>query len=428
MDNTQQHGFGPRGDEGRLLSTLERLLQLDATNVPQTLNAATQLVAETLSAEKVDAFLYHPENQTLQVAGLSATPMSKREVELGLDRLAIADGGRLVEVFQTGIPYMTGHAEQDPEVGRGLIEGLGVRSLLAVALEIGGERQGVLQVASALEEAFSDQDRAFLPAVATWVGLVLHRAGLVERLTDAAAESGRRMAADELITILAHDLRNLLSPISLQLQMLRRRFEQQQCASESQEIQRVLAGVARLHALIMNLLDTARLEHGLFAIEPQSTDLAALVRDTAAILSTSSSRIDVEAEHNIIVQADSERLRQVIENLLGNALHYSPPGVPISVSVEIEQQEADAGDIASNGGHAWAVLIVQDKGPGIPPGLLPRLFDRYEKDRTSLGMGLGLYVANQIIEAHGGTLTVDSTLGEGARFTVRLPLAEVRLQ
>jgi hypothetical protein len=92
----------------------------------------------------------------LQVAGLSATPKSKREIELGLDRLAIANGGRLAEVaevFQTGTLYATGHAEQHPAMLRGMIDGLGNRLLRAVALDVGGERRAVLQAASALDIA-----------------------------------------------------------------------------------------------------------------------------------------------------------------------------------------------------------------------------------------------------------------------------------
>jgi hypothetical protein len=131
-----------RAAEAQLLLTLERLLQLDATSVPEALNAATQLVSEALGADKVDAFLYHSENQTLQVAGLSDRPMSKQQVAIGMDRMALAEGGRLVEVFHTGKVYETGHADQDPEVARGFSEGLGVRSILATTLQVGESAVG----------------------------------------------------------------------------------------------------------------------------------------------------------------------------------------------------------------------------------------------------------------------------------------------
>lgn len=422
MGNMQGDEAGSSTVEARLLSTLERLLQIDATNVTQTLNAAAQLLGDALHAEKVDAFLYHPENQTLQVAGLSDTPMSRHQIALGLDRMAIADGGRLVEVFQTGVTYVTGHAYQDPLMGRGIVEGLGVRSVLAVALEVGGERRGVLQLVSSREDAFSEQDRAFFPAVATWIGLVLHRAELVEKLTTSAAEEGRRLAADELINVLAHDLRNLLSPINLRLQFLRRRFEQEQRTADAKEVQQIHSSVGRLMSLIRNLLDTARLERGLFTIEPQECDITALVSETAAFLSTQSTPIDVHAPAGIIVHADPDRLRQVIENLLGNAIQHSPPNASVQVSLEIERQLPDAAAQTDHVGHNWVRLVIEDQGEGIPPELLPRLFERYVRGQESRGIGLGLYVAARIIQAHDGTLTVESSPGHGARFILRLPL------
>jgi len=418
-------GQDERGDDSqdtaeRLLMTLEQLLQLDATNVAETLNAAAHLVGEATSAEKVDLFLYHPENHTLQVAGLSNTPMSKHEVELGLDRLAIADGGRVVEVFQTGEIYATGHADQDPAMLRGITEELGVRSLLAAALDVGGERRGVLQAASALEDAFSEQDRRFFEAATRWVGLVVQRAELVEQLTLSAAEEARRLAADELITVLAHDLGNLVTPLSLRLQLLRRKVTRKSTTSESKEFDILLANVARLQGLIMNLLDTARLDHGLFAIEPEMCDLTELVTATAAVLSAPRTPIEVHGDPHVIVQADPARLRQVIENLLENALQHTRPGTPVAVSVDIEPKEKTDSESATT--PEWATLVIQDHGPGIPRALLARLFERYVKGQHSLGVGLGLYVSYRIIEAHGGTLTADSIPGQGARFTIRLPL------
>lgn len=420
-DRHKEHGDESRDSAVRLLTTLEQLLQLEATNMADTLNAAAHLVGQVTSAEKVDLFLYHSENHTLQVAGLSDTPMSKHEVELGLDRIAIADGGRLVKVFQTGEIYATGHADRDPEMLPGITEELGVRSLLVSPLDVGGERRGVLQAASALEDAFSEQDRRFFEAATRWVGLVVHRAELVEQLTISAGEEARRLAADELITVLAHDLGNLVTPLSLRLQLLRRKVARKGNTSESKEFEILLANVARLQGLIMNLLDTARLDHGLFAIEPEVCDLTALVTATAAVLSAPRTPVEVYGDLHVIVQADPARLRQVIENLLENALQHTRPGTPVSVSVDIEpKEETDSESVTT---PEWATLVIQDHGPGIPAGVLPRLFERYVKGHHSLGIGLGLYVSYRIVEAHGGTLAAESIPGQGARFTMRLPLS-----
>lgn len=110
---------------------IERLPRIEAT---------TRLVGEALGADKIDAYRYLPENQTLRVAGLSDTPMSKRQVAIGMDRLAVAEGGRLVDVFQTGTSYATGHADQDPELRRGFTDGLGIRSMLATPPRSSWER------------------------------------------------------------------------------------------------------------------------------------------------------------------------------------------------------------------------------------------------------------------------------------------------
>lgn len=419
-DTKQEHGDESHDAAVRLLTTLEQLLQLDATSMADTLNAAAHLVGQVTNAEKVDLFLYHPENHTLQVAGLSDTPMSKHEMELGLDRIAIADGGRLVEVFQTGEIYSTGHADRDPEMLRGITEELGVRSLLAAALDVGGERRGALQAASALEDAFSEQDQRFFEAATRWVGLVVHRAELVEQLTISAAEEARRLTADELITVLAHDLGNLVTPLSLRLQLLRRNIARRGIKSESKEIEAMLANTTRLQGLIMNLLDTARLDHGLFAIEPEVCDLTTLVNTTATLLNTPQTPIEVHGDTHALVQADPARFRQVIENLLQNAIQHTRPGTPILVTIDLERQAGVESESAS--ATEGVRLVIQDHGPGIPPAMLPRLFERYVKGQHSLGIGLGLYVSYRIVEAHGGTLTAESIPGQGARFTMRLPL------
>ena len=423
-----------QGIEARLLHTLEQLLQLDATNLTETLNAAAQLIGEAVGAEKVDLFLFHSENHTLQVAGISATPMSRREVELGLDRIAIADGGSIAEVFETGVPFITGHADRESYVTRGITKGLGVRSMLVVPLDVGEERRGVFQAVSSQEDAFSERDAHFFGAVKTWIALLVQRSELIEHLTSAVAEQARRLAADEVVTLLAHDLGNLISPISLRLQLLRRQAERNGHTRETRDIQTILAGVARLQGLIKNLLDAARLDQGLFTIEPESCDLTALVEDTVALLRVPTTLVHVQAESHVLVQADSARLRQVIENLLENALLHAPPETPVTVSVKIKRQlpdatekpdvqDQDTEDIGEAASAGWALVTVQNEGPGIPPDLLPHLFERYARGQKSLGMGLGLYVSHQIALAHGGALAADSTPGQGARFTLRLPLS-----
>ena len=211
----------------RLLTTLEGLLAIPATAARSALNQASDLVAATLSADKVDIFVNDPAVDTLVALGTSDTPMGRCQVALGLNRLSLSNGGRAAEVFHRGVPYRSAHVDADPEELRGIKHALGVRSALMAPLQVDGVRRGVLQVDSAEPERFSPDDLAFLQAVAQWVGLVLHRAELVERVAQEAAEQARRGAADELVTILAHDLRGPLTPLRGHAEMIHMRAQRE---------------------------------------------------------------------------------------------------------------------------------------------------------------------------------------------------------
>ena len=190
----------PSGD-ARLLETLQRLLAIQAPELRPSLTEACNLVADVLGADKVDVFLYDQATTSLVAMGTSETPMGRRQHELGLDRQALANGGRAADVFRTGEPYATGRADEDPNELRGVVEGLGIRSIVNCPLEVNGERRGLLQVDSATPDRFTDGDRAFLAAVSHWVGMVMHRAELVERATASAAQRARRDVADEIARI-----------------------------------------------------------------------------------------------------------------------------------------------------------------------------------------------------------------------------------
>ena len=128
--------------QDRLLATLERLLELPATEVKVTLGQAAQLIAEVLAADKVDIFFHDNTNETLVALGTSDTPMGRKQKAIGLDRLPMANGGRVVEVFLTGISHLTGHADQDPKELPGIKVSLGIRSSAITVLEAGTQHRG----------------------------------------------------------------------------------------------------------------------------------------------------------------------------------------------------------------------------------------------------------------------------------------------
>ena len=401
---------GPLPDsagESRLLETLEQLLAVRATDVKGALDASCLLVAAALRADKVDAFFYDPSDEILVAASASDTPMGRLQHELGLNRLLLADAGRTVEVFETGASYRTGRVDQDPGESAAMSRDLGARSIMAVAFAVDGQRRGVLQVDAAQPDLFSADDQRFLEAVALWVGMVVQRAELTKQVAREAAAQARRMVAEELVDALAHDLRTPLTPLRGRLDIIRRQAAH---AGEHGILRNVDAAgdaVHRLDTMIARLLDTARLAGGVFHLAPRPVDLAALARETANLLRAPGADLRVQAPAALWWTCDPERVCQALENLLGNALKHSPEGTPIVVSVERD--------------GAWAVLTVRDEGRGVAPDLLPTLFERFARGHDSTGLGLGLYLARGIAEAHGGALTVDSRPGDGTAFHLALP-------
>jgi DNA-binding CsgD family transcriptional regulator len=186
---------GLSGGQDRLLTVLERLLDVQPTTLKAAMDEAATLIAEELGTEKVDAFLHDPATDTLVAVGASETPLARKQAAVGLNRQPIANGGRAVQIFQTGSPHLDGSVENDEEELVGVRRVLEVRSQIGVALDVGGFRRGALTAQSTEPEFFSQRDLRFLQAVSRWVGNVAHNSELAERNAAAAIEEGRRLAA-----------------------------------------------------------------------------------------------------------------------------------------------------------------------------------------------------------------------------------------
>ncbi|WNG39864.1 GAF domain-containing protein [Archangium minus] len=412
MASEKQEGTSEQRD--RMLRALEELMEIAPTDVQSALNQVAQCVIELMRADKVDVFLFEPSTTTLVAVGTSNSPMGRKQRSLGLDRLPIANGGRTVEVFQTGRTWHHPRQNEDPGELLGIINGLGVRSHIGVLIEVGNERRGVLDVQSATPNLFTEDDVRFLETAARWVGSVVHRVELGEALTKAALEQGRHAAAEELITILAHDLSNHLLPIKIRLELIHRRAVRERATEFLRDAEAAEQSLKALSRLISDLLDVGRLEQGLFSLALYPVDLVALSEEVARLATTPGKEVQLTGMPELVVQADPARLRQALENLVANAQKHSPAGLPVIVDVNREQRE----------GGPWARVSVKDQGPGIPPEVMPRLFERFSKGPGSKGLGLGLYLVRSIAEAHGGTLTVQSEPGKGALFVLALPITE----
>lgn len=399
----------------RLLPTLERLLRIEATELDVALNEAALLVAGALEAEKVDVFLHDPKVDTLIALGTSDTPLGRRQRALGLDRMPVVNGGYIVKVFLSGISYLTGHLEQEPDrvIGMTSSEGLGVRSEMVAGLEVNGTRRGVLMASSRTPDFFSEQDMHFLEAVSRWIGIVIQRTELVERLKKEAVQQNRRMLAEELLTVAAHNVRNYLTPLNVHVDLILMRAQHRKRIQDIHDTTVIKNLLHRLERLIDDLLDVARLDQGLFFLNEQPVKLARLVQETALAFKTPDNEIEVSTPQEVVIVGDAGRLSRVVENLLSNAITHARKKTPIIVRLSVEKREHES----------WAVLTVSNQGPKIPSELLPRLFQPFVKSAGSKGLGLGLYLASNIAAAHHGTLTVDAAREDGVQFSLALPIA-----
>lgn len=411
MIPTENHDRGQQ----LLLRTLEQLLELPAVDLPTAMGQAAQLIVKALKADKVDAFLFDPSRQALRALGTSDTPVGRQELAQGLDYLSLANGGRIVRTYESGQPILVKHMDQDEDELPGMVSVLGLRSQIAVPIEVAGERRGVIAAQSQTPAYFQESDLVFLKAAARWVGALAHRAELVEASTAVAKQSGRRQAADELILVLAHDLRNYLGPLKGRLEIVRLRAEQDARLADLEDVERAGRALDRLANMVHDLLDVGRLEQGLFVLARQPIDLMMLAPEIAQGLSTSDVEVLVSGPEQLRLSADPNRIRQILENLIGNAVKHSPKGKAVLVKLRRE--------LRADLNQEQAIVEVIDRGPGVPKEILPRIFERFAQAGAEHGLGLGLYLAHRIAVAHGGALAVRSVAHQGASFQLTLPIA-----
>ena len=248
-----------------------------------------------------------------------------------------------------------------------------------------------------------------------------------ERLLAAARAARERAEAatrqrDELLALVSHDLRSPLATIRGRTQLLRRQVIRSVGGDQEdplvQGLRQIEDSTERMAMLIDELLDLAQMEAGQqLELDPQPIDLVALVRGAAAEhqARTDRHRIDVRVSAATVAGTwDPPRMRRVLDNLLSNAVKYSPAGGEIEVSVEVH---ADC---------RRALLQVRDHGVGIPAAEAPRIFERFYRATNATGrmagFGIGLAGVRQIVEQHGGTISVASREGQGSAFLIDLPL------
>jgi transcriptional regulator with XRE-family HTH domain len=174
----------PQPNPAVLLYALERILEVEGTEMHEVFEQTCTILGEALQADKVDIFLMEGATETLVAVGTSRTPMGRLQHEIGLNRVPLARGGTEVEVFQTGQTYETGLAAEDARVLPGIKSDLGVQSLIEIPVRIDGTVQGVLVISSAEPDRFTPEDRRFTEAASRWISLMMHRADLSRQLQE----------------------------------------------------------------------------------------------------------------------------------------------------------------------------------------------------------------------------------------------------
>jgi signal transduction histidine kinase len=235
-----------------------------------------------------------------------------------------------------------------------------------------------------------------------------------EQEARAAAEAAV-MARDEVLRIVAHDIGNSLSAVKIHARVLERTLpaDQGDVRSRIESIRHLTQQMDRLR---QDLLDVAAIEAGRLSFEPAELDVGEVVDDVLAGVTGLAAEKEMEVGASIgadlpAAWADRERIHQVLSNLVGNAVKFTPHGGRVLVSAVAEDGEAR--------------VSVADTGPGIPPEHLPHVFDRFWQARSTrrAGAGLGLAIARGIVEAHGGEIGAASEPGRGTTFHFTLPLA-----
>ena len=300
--------------------------------------------------------------------------------------------------------YLEAIAQSDEHLR--LIQEMEPRSIMVLPLAAPGRLVGTILLGSSRPSRhYGPGDLVFAEHVAHRIALAIDHAELYEVARRAVR------ARDDVLGIVAHDLRNPLNTIVLQLELLRGKV------GDSRSLEASVRAATRMNRMIHELLDVARLEAGQFAVDPSPLDAAELVREVVEDHRTLAAQAVLELSTDIAagvpaIGGDRALLDQVFDNLIGNAIKFTQAGGRVTVGSAPRDREV--------------VFWVADNGVGIPPGDLPHLFDRFwqaaRNDRR--GAGLGLAIVKGIVEAHGGQVWVESTVGQGTTvfFTISTAL------
>ena len=367
-------------------------------------------------------------DQVLRLAVARAAELFRAERAL----LMLADADGLLQVRATyGVEpgVVEGFRERLDETLYRRLQGLlGVTPdacFLGVPLVARGVVTGLLAVMRPGAGPCTDEEEWLLSAVADQAAVALENSRLEAEVRAAREEreqavSGADEAKDRALATLSHDLRSPLNAIDSFAELMEMEILGPVTDRQREALGRVRMSGRHLLAVLENVLEMARLSAGVVRVDVRTVSLAQVVEEAVLMVRhTAAAReqeLRVETGTGLAVEADPDRLRQVLINLVGNAIKYTPPGGVIRVGAARRE----------GGGRSWGAVSVTDTGPGIPREKLSAIFQPYyripgsESDGTE-GAGLGLAISRELARQMGGDIEVESEPGRGCTFTVRLP-------
>jgi signal transduction histidine kinase len=378
---------------------LEPLLQ-------QIIRAATELT----DTEGASIMLYDEKAAELRFAAVTG----KNAEELSKMRVPV-EGSIAGTIWKTGQPMLITEADKDPRHYEGTDQATQyqTRNILGVPLSIKDHHIGVLEAINKHGDVlFSEEDTRLLSTLAAQAAVAIQNARLVGELQRAYQKLNQLDSLkSDFISIASHELR---TPLILGYAAMLR---DEAAGPAAEQLEVVLQAALRLRGLIDEMVNLRLLDTGERVIQVATFAIQDLVKtvcgECESITTAKSQAISINAPMApLLINADPAQVAIVLNNLLTNAIKFTPQGGRISVSVEPRNSEA------------W--IAVADNGIGISPGDLERIFERFYQvephlSRSHGGMGLGLSIAKGLVEMHGGRIWAESVKGRGSRFTFTLP-------
>ena len=415
------------------LSEITALFQLSTTlNLQLQLNAILEIIVRrvlaTLKAQQSSIMIYNPETGLLETRasyGLESEYARNAKTRVGQ--------GIAGWVAQQQQAIMLGAQAPNDDFGRHYKANRNITSALSLPLRVGDRCVGVLNVNRINHpEPFREHHRDMLRLFAEHVGAVIDRAEVMERLSAHAQAlestnlklSEMNRMKDVFLSTASHELKTPLTSVIAYSELLDEHGSTLSLEQRSEFLGRLQTEAKRLLALIDDILDLSRLETGKLSLRRELLSLNGVVRAAVETARPLAAKHGVTVEQRLDesladAEIDEVKTRQVLVNLLVNAIKFSPERETVSIATR-----ADGG---------FVVIEITDRGPGIHPDETAHIFQLFgqglrEGDGQTSGLGIGLHLVKRITELHGGHVGVNSVLGQGSTFWVRLPSAELGSQ